>query len=298
MTDETITGADAPAAAADDTTKTVPSPEGSPGAQAGAAPEGDAGDKPKVDPRTKRINELTFHRRQAERERDFWREEALRAKQTGQPATPPAKTEPTEPKLEDFEYDQGKYTAALVRWNSEQERIQAEKTQATEKEAETAKVRMQAFIEREGAFAEQSPDYRGIHEIGSDPTFMVTADARVSEAIQGAIFESENAPALLHYLDTHRDESTAIAKMSPYAAAAALGRIEARLNTTPAAPAAPSVSGTPPAAPPKPVTKAPPPPPAVKPTASPTKGLSDEMPVKDWLREREKQLAAKAKAGG
>lgn len=248
------------------------------GAEAGTGNEGDATPEPKVvkpDGRTKRIHELTakFRREERERLRLAAENEALRKQ-----VNPVVDTEPT---LEQFDFDHGRYTAALVARQLEKERAEARKQEATQKEQTAAQERLNKFLERDAEFAASTPDYVGADELANDPTFVI------SQVMTEVIAESDIGPALLHYLDQHRDESSKIASLSPHVAAAALGRIEARLEKT--EPVKPKVE-TPVAKP----SKAPPPPPQAKATAPAVRDLSDaSVPVGDWMKLREQQVSRK-----
>jgi hypothetical protein len=267
MTDETTAPDGAATAAAPQGISETSAP------QTDAAPTtaipGDAPATPEAKPKgvQKRIDELTGNWRNAERDRDYWREQAIKGQQ------PPAPVVTGKPTLEQFEFDQEKFLEALADWKLN-ERDKAAETKRKETEAkEAAEKRTKTFVEREAKYAAGKDDYRSVAEVGNDPSFICTP------AMAEAILEAEEGPALLHYLDTHRDEAARIAQMSPTQTALALGRIIAR----PAAPepVAPQIPTAP-----KPV-------PVVKASAPLEKGLSDELPVKEWLARRNKDVAKK-----
>lgn len=255
-----------------------------PGAAPAAAPNGDAevtatqitGDAPatpeapKGPPKgvQKRIDELTANWRTTERDRDHWRELALKNQQA--PAAPVAPQ--GKPTLEQFEFDQEKYLEALAEWKLTEREKANEKAQKEKAEADKKAKRTQAFSERALKYAEGKENLRSLVEISSDPSLPIT------EAMGEAILDSDDGPALLHYLDANRVEAARIAQLSPYQAALALGRIGAKL-------------AAPPPEPEPQITAAPKPVPTVKPSAPTPKGLSDDLPVKEWLKLRNKQTA-------
>ena len=219
----------------------------------------------------KRIDELTANWRTTERDRDHWRELALKnASPAPAPVAPQGK-----PTLEQFEYDQERYNDALVDWKLSERDKAAEAKRKEQETKEAAEKRTKSFAERETKYAATNSEYRSVSAIGNDPSFVCTP------AMAEAILEAEDGPAILHHLDTHRDEASRIAQMSPTQAALALGRIVAQI-TAPA-----------PVIPEPQITAAPKPVPVVKATAPIEKGLTDELPVKEWLARRNKEAAKK-----
>ena len=166
----------------------------------------------------KRLDELTALRRDAERDRDYWRELALREKKAEQPKAEPAAQSTEKPKLDDFaSYEE--YTEALTDWKVEQKlssRSEAEKKAQAEAERQTA---MQYHGTREAAFRESHPDY---DQVAGNPRLPIT------EAMAEAAFTSEKGPELLYHLGKNPQEAARIAALSPYQAAMEL-RLEARL---------------------------------------------------------------------
>lgn len=244
------------------------SPEG--GESEGEEAESDGDDtaaKPKKQNwAQKRINELTRERRQAERDRDYWRRVA-----TGEvPKQEPVPQAAAEPNPKDFT-DNAAYWRAVARHEAMQVQVQVQEQAKQQQTQKQQQERVEQFLTADEAFAESNPDYRGAAEIQYDPDFPIT------EGMAEAVFESEIGPQLLHYLDTHRDEAAQIVQMSPARAIAALGRIEERL-------AVPRQT----TAPKKPVTQAPPPPPSAKPKAKVSKDPSD-MSMTEYVAWRRKQ---------
>jgi len=270
MTDETTAPGAAPAAASNEATETSAT-------QTDAVPttaiSGDAPATPEA-PRPKgvqkRIDELTANWRTTERDRDHWRELALKnAQPSPAPAAPQGK-----PTLEQFEYDQEKYADALVEWRLNEREKERESKQKEQETRAAAEKRTKTFVERESKYATDKDDYRPLSVIGMDPSWSFA-----TQTMADAILEADEGPALLHYLDTHRDEASRIAQMSPTQTALALGRIVARL-TAPEPVTTPQISS------------APPPAPTIKPTAPVAKDPSS-MSDTEFAAWRRKTIAAK-----
>jgi len=199
----------------------------------------DAPAKPKNKGVGKRINELTKERHDALRERDYWREQAMRTQQGEPPAAqdPQARAavqEAGEPKLEDFDFDVSKFNRAHYQWLRDQDRKQ-----------EQAHARLGTLREKESAFEVEHPDYRDV---------VYAPNVPITQSMAEVMLGTDNAPAVAYHLATHLDEAAAIAKLPPIQQAIAIGRIDAQLSAPPASPASP------PPALPKKTTNAPPPP--------------------------------------
>lgn len=200
-------------------------------------------------------------RRNAEREAQYWRDQALRAAlerqeqrppaapQHGQPAAavqlPPdlAAFVGQEPKPEDFpagEYDPG-YARAVARY--EARRSQAEiaahqrvaAMQAQQHQAiQTVKQRLDAIVE-EGR--RTFPDF--------DETVNGIGDY-LTDTIRVEIAELERPAAVAHWLGKNPEVAAKLAKLPRHAVARELGRIEARLASAPPPPK-PTAAPSPPA---------------------------------------------------
>jgi hypothetical protein len=203
-----------------------------------ADPGSDGQAKPKNRGVGKRIDELTKARYDAERERDHWRELAMRQQQPppGQPQPAPAaaQAETGEPTLESCDFDQAKFTREWYAWR-----------RAEDQKAESAQKRQAAFQERVTAFRAEHPDYDAVT---GNPALPIT------QAMADVILETEDPPAVAYFLGQNPSEAAAIAQMTPVQIARAIGRLEAKLSAPPAASEAAPRQPVP-----KTVTKAPPP---------------------------------------
>jgi len=153
-----------------------------------------------------RIDEMTRARRDAERERDYWREQAM----TAQPAAATPAVPETEPKDDEP-------LRALARQEAQQALEQAMKAQAAASaEAETRK----AWEGRQAQFARERPDYQAV----------LSRDWACSPAMAEAIRTSDDGPAVAYHLALNPDLARHIFGLTPLAQAREMGRIEAGLS--------------------------------------------------------------------
>lgn len=165
-----------------------------------------------------RIDELTKKFRDAEREREYWREEALRKQQALAPQTQPAQEAPKdsgEPTLESCDFDPVEFQRRYYQWARNQE-----------KQQEEAASRQRKFAESEAAFRAEHPDYDAV---ARNPELPIT------QVMVQVIADTDNPPAIAYYLGQNPNEAAAIAQMSELQMGRAIGRIEAKLSAPPQA---------------------------------------------------------------
>jgi hypothetical protein len=245
----------------------------------------DADESPDHEPKKSRgvqvrIDELTRNWREAER-REAALLDMLQRQQT--PAKPEAvvedKPKPT-PKLEDFNYDEAAYQAALFQHVKDEAARAAREELRQEKAREQEQAKKQTFKQRETDFAKANPDYFAITR---DPSLPFTRE------LVELVSESEKGPELFHHLAKNRDLVERLSGLSLVAAAREVGRLEAKLDVPPPAPALkPAVS------------KAPPPPPKIDatdatPTLRTTDASGDAMSDAEWVKAESARLARKVK---
>ena len=240
-----------------------------------ATPGDDEQAKPKNKGVGKRIDELTKARYDAERERDYWREQAMRQQGTEpdkQPATTErqASSDDDEPTLESCDFDQAEFVRRWYSWRRQQDEKVAEQES-----------RRRAFEEREAAFRAEHPDYDAVIRDPSLP---------FSQAVAEVISLADNPPAVIYHLAQNREELAAIAQMNSAQMGRAIGRIEAKLSTPPT-PAVETVRQPEP----KTVTKAPPPVTTLS-GAPAVKKAPDEMSMAEYEAHRRAERAAKGLA--
>lgn len=224
----------------------------------------------------KRINELTRARREAERERDALKAELEAAKK------PVEKVSDGKPKMEDFE-TLDEYNEAMIDFKTAEalEKQKVQQVKQTEKQIEQAE--HAAKVARLNESAAKYPDFK---EAVIDKTGDELPISENMAIIILDIDEETVTPAdVLYYLAQNPDESRKIYNMAPAAAARAIGKIEAKLET---AAKKESASAAPEAKPAKKETKAPDP---IKPLSGVSGDSTDPSKMSDdqWLAyERER----------
>lgn len=128
------------------------------------------------------------------------------------------------PKRADFESD-ADWWDAKIDWKSEQKA--EEKFTALEQKRERERIEA-ARQKRVAAFAENVPDYQEAIEALDGLSAITNPNSR--QAILDYVSEADLGPAIVHYLGTHLDEVDGLAKLSPVAAVAAVGKIESKLE--------------------------------------------------------------------
>jgi len=226
----------------------------------------------------KRIDELTRNWRETERDRDHWRELALKQTQPQQRTEPEASV--TEKTLADFEYDEVKYQRYLKDEVSKTAVEAARRELKAEQERNAGAQRKVSFVARETEFAKSVDDYDAITR---NPRLPIT------EAMVEVVEDSDDGPALLYHLGKNPDITAKLAQLPPIAVARELGKIEARLAyERERAKEASKVSKAP--APPPKVDGLEPSIGNVKPDSPDSDKLSDD----EWARRRNKQVSRRS----
>jgi hypothetical protein len=262
MTDERIADLSAQIAAANDP-KPAPPAENASAAEADPEPQGEGeqheeaaasenverktGKKPGVH---QRIDELTREKYEARREADELRaqlaalEAALEAAKAA--STTEAKPQPEadpRPKLEDFDFNEQAHLDAVEKWATRKAERELDAKRTKEQHETRVKELQTQFAQRLAKFEESNP---GAWDAA------IKAPIKYTPAMLEVITLSERGPELGHYLSQHLDEADRISQLTPVAAAAALGRIEASLSAprqpekqASRAPAPPTTLGSP-----------------------------------------------------
>lgn len=167
----------------------------------------------------RRIDELTRHWRTTERDRDYWRELALKGQQP--PQQPPA--QPSRPKADDFEsYDE--YIEALTDYKVGERAKQWQEQQRAQQGQQAQAQRQQAFQAKAHEFTQQHPDF---WEVAGNPA------VPISQTVVDVAIESDIGPQVLYHLGKNPQEAARLAQLSPTAVAREIGRLEARLQLPP-----------------------------------------------------------------
>ena len=221
----------------------------------------------------KRIDKLTHNWRETERDRDYWRDLALK----NQKPPEPVKVEPAPQEiktLEDFDYDEKAYQAHVRAQIIEEARQAAIEAARGVQKTDTVESRRQEFFNREKTFQETVDDYMAVTRNNALP---------LTNDMLDIISEAEDGPAVLYYLGKNVDIAHKLSTLTPLQIAREIGRIETKVVA--------ERKSEP--------TKAPPPPPKLEGVnAAPTKVSasnpgSDKMSTNDWLKARNKELAKK-----
>lgn len=176
----------------------------------------ETGDSPKRKPWwEKRFDELTAKRYEAERDAAYWRGKAESAKTVD---TPQADA-PKKPSLEQFDYDEAAYEAALDRFYEER----AEKAVERSLEKRTAAQQHQSEIEQaQRRLAEGASKHSGFEA--------AVSDIPVTDAVRDLLVNDDAAADILYELATNGDVAQ-FASLSPYRQAIELGKIAARISS-------------------------------------------------------------------
>ena len=227
-------------------------------------------DQPEAKPQgiQKRISELVHERNEARRKLDAERHRLDQVvEMLAQQRQPAPEPEPVPPTLEDFQYDEGKYRAAVIDYAQKQATVaaRAEIQQWQAQQAQQAKA--QSFKAKEAEFATATEDYA---DAVYDPSLPITA--AMAEVIQ----ESDVGPQLAYHLAKNRAVAEQLSKLPERAMAREIGRLEAKLSAPAPRPVA--------------VPKAPPPPPKLEATEAEVDKDPDSMSIDDWVKWRTKQI--------
>ena len=225
----------------------------------------ESGDEPEESSTSKevpkeRIDEVTKARREAERERDYYKN--LHEQQVAQEPVEAVEAGKT---LSDFEYDEAKFSAYLT---NQAKADAAADTQRVAQQEVGAKLQAD-FQGRESDFASSIDDY---HTAVTSPTLQFSAD------MAAATLHAEKGPELRYYLAKNPEVSAKLSKMGQYDMVMELGRIEISKLGKQKAPS---------------VTTAPKPVPKIAATDSKTGVKLDDPKITDaqFRRLREKQIA-------
>ena len=140
-----------------------------------------------------RIDELTWARRQAEREAQYWKDLAAQKKVQEQPEAPLSDGMPQRPVISHFDSTEA-YEDALLQWHDARRTAQT-RAEETRRKAEEAAYK---FQERAKPLKEQYEDF---DEVVENPVF--------SPAMRAALLNSENGPEIAYFLGRPENSTTA-----------------------------------------------------------------------------------------
>ena len=183
-------------------------------------------DKPQKKSRNKnRVNRLANKLTRAEQEAEFWKAEALKAKQSAESDQGEKEVATSEksskPDADDFE-DHSDYIEALTDWKVEQ-KLQANNAKMREESIKkNHQTRVATFREKVEEFAQDHEDFDDI--VGA-------VEVPMTDTVREAILTSDNGPAVIYELAKDVEKFEKICKMPAIASAKAIGAIEARLSS-------------------------------------------------------------------
>lgn len=216
--------------------------------------------------------------RKAQRERDRAIADAVRP----QPEKVEAPAKPTPDKFTTTE----DYVEALAGWKAEEivgKKLSEAKTQDQQRQQQDAATELQAtFEEREAAARAKYPDY---DTVARNPELPITTEMAL------VIKQSDSGPDIALFLGKNVDECRRIAQLSPFLQAKELGRIEAKLAATPAAPAHKTSSAPDPIVPVGGKGGS-------QPALDPTDPRSDKLSTDEWMRAENARMRKKLEAQG
>ena len=172
-------------------------------------------------PAKKRIKELTKAYRTEAREKEYWREQALKQPPKPEQAPPAQEKVEGKPTLAQFNYDQEQYLEALSDWKVERKLTERDKAAKERADALVKVEQARKFQTKLEEFEERNPGAWA--QIAQAP--MVTSPAML-EYVQ----EADNGIDVAHYLSQHIAEANSISQMSPYLATKALDAIASKLQ--------------------------------------------------------------------
>jgi hypothetical protein len=222
---------------------------------------------PKKDGAQKRIDELTWHRRNLERDRNYWRDLALSKQQDSAPEAKPTEAVGTK-KLADFNYDEEKYAEYVADVAAEKAAAKIRAQQEREKTESSRKSNQSKFREREAALRGEIEDYED-----------VAYTAPIHDHVADLVMSMDEGPRVAYFLGKNPETAARLSSLPPLEAAKELGRIETRLAYEREQAKA------------KPVSKAPPPPPKIDATEPAVEKDPSQMSDKEFAKWRRNQIA-------
>jgi len=171
-----------------------------------------------------RIGQLYGKWKQEQREKEYWRQQALKSQ------TPPSTAPKTEPKQNDFD-DYDDYVRALADHKAEQKVTQIleerEKKKSRETEETTHFQKVQTLQTKIQSGSEKYDDFE---EVAYSP------DVPINQTIIDALVDCDEPSEIVYHLGKNPQEALRISQLSPLAAAREIGKIEAKLANKPTGP--------------------------------------------------------------
>ena len=177
-----------------------------------------------------RFNELTAARRQAEREAEYWREQATK----GRPEAQQKPVQQGEPTLDQFD-DYDEFVVAKAEYRFEQKLRQ----QAQERQQMNQQQQFQEKVQRFQAKANEArAKYDDFDVVAFNP------NVPISQAMEQVIISDDKGPDLAYYLGENITEAKRIASLDPYQAIMEMAAIKAKISAPPKQTSAPEPIST------------------------------------------------------
>lgn len=226
--------------------------------------DGDATAKPKSKGVQKRIDELVRQRSDVERDRDYWRELAMKSQQ------PEVKEEPQAPQLppmpRDIDFDTPEqYQAAVAERDAKIIEMAVERVtqQQTESQQQTAaQERTLKFNQAVDKLAQTHPDAKAVI-YGRD-------SATISQSMADTLLDLENSAEVAYELASKPEEAYRISQLHPDAQKIEIGRLSATVSLPK----------------PKTLSKAPAPIDSKVGGGEPAKVDPDKLSIDEWMEKR------------
>jgi hypothetical protein len=223
----------------------------------------------------KRIDELTRLRRDAERDRDYWRELHVNSAQQPQQPDQTAQEQPVTqlPVMPDkFDYeDDAQYHSAMSDYQTNMQKFIRHEAQqlATQQQQQTAQAQAEAARQQTVDTLKQklsvgSDKYDDFDYVTNDPTVPWTP------GMAEALVYTENTSDVAYMVSKDRELAAKISQMPPAQAAAEIARLDVKIGAQQ-----------------KTTTNAPPPVKPVNTTSGEPSTNPDDLPIDEWVKKRE-----------
>ena len=173
-----------------------------------------------------RFNEVYWKMKENERKLQEYEARLNQNQQNTQQSNTEVGTKSTsEPRIEEYDYDQDAYTQAMIDYNVNKKFDEYKQSMQQQEQQSKQQEALNTFRSKAAQYAAQNPDY-------------ITANnnslyAQISPHVEEAVVTSDVGPELHHYLLTNPDVLDKLNSTSPLAAARELGRIETGLISKP-----------------------------------------------------------------
>lgn len=191
-----------------------------------AAPAAETSESEHKSRASERIQDLIAERKAAAEYADFWRSKALevinQSKPTQQEAVAKVPQDRPAPTLDQFGFDQAKWSKAQNEWISEQADLRVNHALQKHQQQEQQQSVMDTYMSNVESFKKDHPDF---DLVTSNPR--LPALDRVAAAM---VLSSDASAALTYHLAGHPEEATRIARLPSAQQALAIGRLEADIR--------------------------------------------------------------------